>query len=76
MGTAQAEQTVTRQTFADYAEEWMLHRELKDHTRDHYRRLLDDHLLSCRQGRGSTRWRGCATRWLSCEFIYDHNEQR
>ncbi|MGO9102673.1 MAG: site-specific integrase, partial [Mycobacterium sp.] len=35
----------TRTTFADYAEQWLEHRDLKDRTRDHYRKLLDQHLL-------------------------------
>ena len=34
-----------RLTFADYAEHWLAHRELKERTRDHYRKLLDRHLL-------------------------------
>jgi integrase len=40
-----AEQKVTRTTFADYAERWLAHRDLKDRTREHYRALLDDHLI-------------------------------
>lgn len=32
-------------TFADYAEQWMAERDLKDRTREHYRKLLDRHLL-------------------------------
>lgn len=36
---------VTKVTFADYAEQWMARRELKDRTREHYRKLLDQHLL-------------------------------
>ena len=32
-------------TFATYAEQWLAQRELKDRTRDHYRKLLDRHLL-------------------------------
>ncbi|WP_333894518.1 tyrosine-type recombinase/integrase [Mycolicibacterium gadium] len=31
-------------TFATYADEWMAQRELKDRTREHYRKLLDYHL--------------------------------
>jgi integrase len=32
-------------TFAQYAEAWLAHRELKDRTREHYRKLLDQRLL-------------------------------
>lgn len=32
-------------TFAVYAEDWLKHRDIKDRTREHYRTLLDDHLL-------------------------------
>ncbi len=32
-------------TFAVYAEQWLTHRDLKPRTRDHYRKLLDHHLL-------------------------------
>ena len=32
-------------TFADYADEWMAQRELKERTRDHYRKLLDNYLI-------------------------------
>src|SRR6188472_4397564 len=39
------ETTATRTTFADYADEWMTQRELKDRTRDHYRKLLDNYLV-------------------------------
>lgn len=35
---------VTKATFADYAEQWLTQRELKDRTREHYRWLLDEHL--------------------------------
>jgi integrase len=35
----------TRTTFADYAEQWLAQRDLKDRTREHYRKLLDQHLL-------------------------------
>ena len=34
-----------RLTFADYAERWLAQRELKPRTREHYRKLLDQHLL-------------------------------
>jgi integrase len=37
--------TSARLTFAVYADEWMTHRELKDRTRDHYRKLLDNYLI-------------------------------
>jgi integrase len=37
--------TPTRLTFAAYAETWLAHRQLKDRTREHYRWLLDEHLL-------------------------------
>jgi integrase len=36
---------VTRSTFAVYAEQWMAQRDLKDRTREHYRKLLDQHLI-------------------------------
>lgn len=32
-------------TLADYAEQWLEHRQLKDRTREHYRKLLDAHIL-------------------------------
>ena len=32
-------------TFADYAQGWLASRELKPRTREHYRKLLDQHLL-------------------------------
>ncbi|GBE67121.1 putative prophage phiRv2 integrase [Mycobacterium sp. MFM001] len=32
-------------TFAEYAEQWMQQRDLKDRTREHYTKLLDQHLL-------------------------------
>lgn len=32
-------------TFAEYAEQWMTQRDLKDRTREHYRKLLDQRLL-------------------------------
>jgi integrase len=35
----------TRTTFAEYAEQWLAQRDLKDRTREHYRKLLDQHLL-------------------------------
>jgi integrase len=39
------EVTKTTQTFADYAEQWLTERDLKDRTRAHYRMLLDTHLI-------------------------------
>jgi integrase len=35
----------TKTTFAEYAEQWLAQRDLKDRTREHYRKLLDQHLL-------------------------------
>ena len=32
-------------TFKTYADDWLLHRDLKDRTREHYRKLLDDYLI-------------------------------
>lgn len=32
-------------TLADYANQWLDHRDLKDRTREHYRKLLDGHIL-------------------------------
>lgn len=32
-------------TFAEYAEQWLAERDLKDRTREHYRKLLDQRLL-------------------------------
>jgi integrase len=40
-----AQQTITRLTFADYSELWMSQRDLKDRTREHYSKLLEGHLL-------------------------------
>ena len=34
-----------RLTFGQYAEQWLTHRQLKDRTREHYRWLLDEHLI-------------------------------
>jgi len=39
------EQPAQRQTFTAYAETWLAERDLKDRTREHYRKLLDAHLL-------------------------------
>jgi len=39
------EQPVPKLTFATYAELWLKQRDLKDRTREHYRKLLDAHLL-------------------------------
>lgn len=38
-------QKIPRATFAAYAENWLTERELKQRTRQHYRRLFDQHLL-------------------------------
>jgi integrase len=38
------EQKITRQKFADYAEEWISQRDLKDRTREHYRKLIKQQL--------------------------------
>lgn len=32
-------------TLTDYAEQWIAQRDLKDRTREHYRKLLDEHIL-------------------------------
>lgn len=34
-----------RVSFREYAEDWMTHRDLKPRTREHYRKLLDAHVL-------------------------------
>jgi integrase len=39
------EQPAPRLTFAAYADRWHEHRDLKPRTREHYRKLLDDHLI-------------------------------
>ena len=36
---------VARLTLASYAEQWLPQRDLKDRTREHYRKLLDQHIL-------------------------------
>jgi integrase len=42
----EAEQPIARKlTLAAYAEQWMSQRELKGRTREHYRKLLDKHIL-------------------------------
>ncbi len=41
----EAQQGGSRLTFATYADQWLAHRDLKPRTREHYRKLLDDHLL-------------------------------
>ena len=42
----EADQTpAPKLTFATYAETWLSQRDLKDRTREHYRKLLDAHLL-------------------------------
>lgn len=40
-----ASQPVRQVKFADYAEQWMAERDVKARTREHYRKLLDQHLL-------------------------------
>jgi integrase len=35
-----------RLTLAGYAEQWLAHRDLKDRTREHYRKLLDKHIIN------------------------------
>jgi integrase len=40
-----AEQKPAKTTFAEYAEQWLAERDLKDRTREHYRKLLDQRLL-------------------------------
>ena len=41
----EARHASSRLTFSNYAEGWLAHRDLKPRTREHYRKLLDDHLL-------------------------------
>lgn len=36
---------VTKTTFADYADKWMANRLIKERTREHYEKLLEQHLL-------------------------------
>lgn len=40
------EQPAPRLTLADYANQWLERRDLKDRTREHYRKLLDAHIIS------------------------------
>jgi integrase len=40
-----SEQKPAKTTFAQYAEQWLAERDLKDRTREHYRKLLDQRLL-------------------------------
>lgn len=42
---AAAAKTNAALTFAEYAETWLTQRDLKQRTREHYRRMLDAHLL-------------------------------
>lgn len=51
--TAETPTPRRKTTLADYAETWLEHRDLKDRTREHYRKLLDDHILPSPQGLGS-----------------------
>jgi integrase len=39
------EKPLPKLTFATYSKAWMAHRDLKDRTREHYERLLEDHIL-------------------------------
>ncbi|MBZ4508380.1 site-specific integrase [Mycobacterium avium] len=39
------EKPAPRLTLADYANQWLEHRDLKDRTREHYRKLLDAHIV-------------------------------
>jgi integrase len=41
----EASASKTKLTFAAYADMWLEQRGLKDRTREHYRKLLDDHLI-------------------------------
>ena len=41
----EAETPKLRLTFGDYVELWLSQRDIKDRTREHYRKLLDQHLL-------------------------------
>ena len=45
LGAAGDRETEARLTLADYAETWMAQRDLKDRTREHYQKLLDQHIL-------------------------------
>lgn len=40
------EKPAPRLTLTDYANQWLEHRDLKDRTREHYRKLLDAHIIS------------------------------
>lgn len=40
-----AEKPMAKTTFEVYANDWLRHRDVKDRTREHYRKLLDEHLL-------------------------------
>lgn len=42
---AQAAPAAAKLTFAAYANKWLEYRDVKDRTREHYRKLLDDHLI-------------------------------
>lgn len=44
-GTVARKAKVARLTFEDYAEEWLTRRDLKPRTRNHYRNILDAHLI-------------------------------
>lgn len=40
------EKPAPRLSLADYANQWLEHRDLKDRTREHYRKLLDAHIMT------------------------------
>ncbi|MDV8021018.1 site-specific integrase [Rhodococcus sp. IEGM 1330] len=42
---APAKAAARRMTFREYAEQWLAHRDVKPRTREHYRKLLDAHVL-------------------------------
>lgn len=39
------EKPLPKLTFATYSKAWMAHRDLKDRTREHYEKLLEDHIV-------------------------------
>jgi integrase len=41
----EAQKPATKLKFGDYSQQWMDQRDLKDRTRQHYRKLLDHHLI-------------------------------
>lgn len=42
---AEPKPAAAKLTFSTYANDWLRHRDIKDRTREHYRKLLDDKLL-------------------------------